>query len=363
MMASKATTQVTKPVRMEPLATLPVFLKLAGKRVVLAGGSAPAVWKAELLCAAGALVEVFATDPCPDLLDLAANPPGGVLVVTARAWTGADLVGAAVALGAIDDDEEAGAFRDAARIAGTPVNVIDKPAFCDFQFGTIVARSPLIVGISTDGAAPVFGQAIRARIEALLPQSFRTWALAAKDWRPSVQALNLDFRRRRRFWEAFTERAFANSQRDPEEADLLACQIASREDADENSKGHVTLVSAGPGHPDDVTLRSIRALQSADVVLHGPDIAPAIIGFARREAVKIAVVHHGGEDLPDAVSALTTPGLHVAWLDKGAGGICLRWAERHSLLRDLDYKVSETGGSGLCPDCLPACPAWRAAPQ
>ena len=53
-----------------------------------------------------------------------------------------------------------------------PVNVIDKPAFCDFSFGAIVNRSPLVIGISTDGAAPVFAQAIRAKLEALLPKGF-----------------------------------------------------------------------------------------------------------------------------------------------------------------------------------------------
>ena len=67
-----------------------------------------------------------------------------------------------------------------------PVNVIDKPAFCTFQFGAIVNRSPLVVGISTDGAAPIFGQAMRSRIEALLPAGFARWAAAAKRWRADV---------------------------------------------------------------------------------------------------------------------------------------------------------------------------------
>ena len=66
-----------------------------------------------------------------------------------------------------------GAFCAAARAAGVPVNVIDKPAYCDFSFGAIVNRSPLVIGISTDGAAPVFAQAIRAKLEALLPQGLR----------------------------------------------------------------------------------------------------------------------------------------------------------------------------------------------
>ena len=75
--------------------------------------------------------------------------------------------------------------------------MIDRPAFCDFAFGAIVNRSPLVIGISTDGAAPVFGQAIRAKIEALIPKGFARWAEAARSWRPRVQALALSFRGRR----------------------------------------------------------------------------------------------------------------------------------------------------------------------
>src|SRR5215831_2908764 len=142
-----------KPARMEPLARLPVFLALDGKRVVLAGGTASAAWKAELLSAAGAHVDVYAEGPCAELTQIAGNPPRGVISIHRRTWGADDLDGAAVAVGAFEDDEGAASFAAAARAAGVPVNVIDKPAFCDFAFGAIVNRSPLVIGISTDGAA------------------------------------------------------------------------------------------------------------------------------------------------------------------------------------------------------------------
>ena len=91
-----------------------------------------------------------------------------------------DFAGAAIAVADCADDDEAAQFAAAARAAGVPVNVIDRPAFCDFSFGAIVNRSPLVIGISTDGAAPVFGQAIRAKIEALIPKGFARWAEAAR---------------------------------------------------------------------------------------------------------------------------------------------------------------------------------------
>ena len=100
-------------------------------------------------------------------------------------------------------------FAQAARAAGVPVNVIDKPAFCDFSFGAIVNRSPLVIGISTDGAAPVFAQAIRAKLEALLPKGFADWAAAAARWRSAVKASGLSFAGRRKFWQVFTAHAVA----------------------------------------------------------------------------------------------------------------------------------------------------------
>src|SRR5205085_6235397 len=155
-------------------------------------------WKAELLSAAGARVDVLASEPCEEMVALAADPPQGPVVLHRRAWQPQDLPGSAIAIGSFEHDAEAARFADAARSAGVPVNVIDKPAFCDFSFGSIVNRSPLVVGISTDGAAPVFAQAIRARIEALIPRGFGSWAAAARRWRDAVKSSGLSFAGRRR---------------------------------------------------------------------------------------------------------------------------------------------------------------------
>ena len=76
---------------MEPLARLPVFLALEGKRAVVAGGTPAAAWKAELLSAAGAAVEVYAAEPCDELLALAADPPHGAIIIHRRAWTADDI--------------------------------------------------------------------------------------------------------------------------------------------------------------------------------------------------------------------------------------------------------------------------------
>src|ERR1700722_16902955 len=250
--------------RIGALARLAGCFALDNKRALVAGGSPAATWKAELLSAAGACVEVFALAPGEEMLALAAAPPRGAVVVHERAWDAGDLSGAAIAVADCADDQEAAAFATAARAKGVPVNVIDRPAFCDFSFGAIVNRSPLVIGISTDGASPVFGQAIRAKIEALIPRGFARWADAARRWRPRVQALALPFRSRRAFWEKFTERAVSTPDAVPTDADLDALLEPA---AAQKNSGSVILVGAGPGDPELLTLRAVRALQSADVIL------------------------------------------------------------------------------------------------
>ena len=187
-----------RPPRMEALARLPVFFALAGKRAVVAGGSAAAAWKAELL-AAPARQSMSSRRSSEEMLEIAAQRRASRFIAARskpRISTTPRLRSARSRT-----TREAAAFAALARRAGVPVNVIDKPAFCDFSFGAIVNRSPLVIGISTDGAAPVFGQAIRAKLEALIPRGFARWAEAARQWRPRVQALALSFRERRRFWE------------------------------------------------------------------------------------------------------------------------------------------------------------------
>jgi uroporphyrin-III C-methyltransferase/precorrin-2 dehydrogenase/sirohydrochlorin ferrochelatase len=288
--------------RIGALARLPAFFALEDKRAIVAGGSPAATWKAELLSAAGARVEVFAAVPSEEMLALVAAPARGAVILHDRHWAPEDFSAAAIAVADCADDKEAAQFAAAARAAGVPVNVIDRPAFCDFSFGAIVNRSPLVIGISTDGASPVFGQAIRAKIEALIPKGFARWADAARAWRPRVQALALPFRGRRNFWERFTERAVAAPNAAPTDADLDALL----EPTTAQTAGSVILVGAGPGDPELLTLRAVRALQSADVILFDDLVAPDILDFARREAKKMLVgkTGHAPSCKQDDINAL-----------------------------------------------------------
>src|SRR6516165_9821469 len=108
-MSASRTPSETRTPRMEALARLPVFFSLAGKRAVIAGGSAAAAWKAELLSAAGATVEVLAATASEELRAAAAERPG-TIVLRERAWRADDLAGAAIAVGSFESDREADAF-------------------------------------------------------------------------------------------------------------------------------------------------------------------------------------------------------------------------------------------------------------
>src|SRR5580704_9239829 len=228
--------------RMEALARLPVFFALAGKRTIVAGGSAAAAWKIELLSAAGAHVDVYAVEPSDEVI---AAAQAADVTLHRAAIAAADFAGAALAVGAFDDEATAADFSARARTAGVAVNVVDRPALSDFSFGTIVNRSPLVVGISTDGAAPVFAQAIRAKIEAMIPLGFAGWADAARRWRAAVKTSGLSFGGRRRFWQLFTGYAVANPGQAPETTDFDALMRAAQREGEAVDHGSVTLVGAG----------------------------------------------------------------------------------------------------------------------
>jgi uroporphyrin-III C-methyltransferase/precorrin-2 dehydrogenase/sirohydrochlorin ferrochelatase len=308
---------------MAALARLPVFLALEGKRAVVAGDGPPVAWKAELLSAAGADVAVFAERPCEELRAVATQAPHTAMVLHQRAWRIEDFTGAAVAVGGFDDEAEAERFARAARGAGVPVNVIDRPAYCDFSFGAIVNRSPLVIGISTDGAAPVFGQAIRGKLEAMIPQGFAGWTDAARRWRKAVQSSGLSFAARRRFWQAFAGFALTHPDRKPARSDFEAFLHQTRAEAPAAAAGSITLVGTGPGDPELLTLRALRALQSADVILIDDLVAPELLDFARREATKMLIGSAGHfapgrpDDISTAMTTLAQSGKRVVWLKHG----------------------------------------------
>jgi uroporphyrin-III C-methyltransferase/precorrin-2 dehydrogenase/sirohydrochlorin ferrochelatase len=309
-----------QPQRVAALATLPLFWNLKHKRVVVAGGSDAAAWKAELLAACGAEVHVYAPhaelgEIFRDLIGRSAAHECGRFVHHGEVWHPGIFHGMAIAIADCHEDAEAEAFFNAARAAGVPVNVIDKPAFCQFQFGSIVNRSPVVVAISTDGAAPILAQAIRRRIETLLPPAIKGWATIAQAVRERVNARLQPGAARRAFWERFVDRAFLDTPEEGVETRLIA--ELDRLAAPRSAVGRVTIVGAGPGDAELLTLKAVRALQAADVILYDEEISNDILELARREAKRILVSDHVQEHGDGRVMALAKTGKRVVRLQSG----------------------------------------------
>ena len=266
----------------------------------------------------------------PDLYQSLAAWPG--VSIHARHWQEADLEGATIAIAEAEDDAEAERFVAAAKAAGAAVNVIDKPAFCEFQFGSLVNRSPLIIAISTDGAIPVLAQALRAKIEALIPAGITRWVEASKSWRGFVKSLDLPFAARRSFWERIAAKALAEPDRMPVDADRAAA-AQGLTGGDIVPQGRVLLVGAGPGDPELLTLRAVRALQSADVILYDDLVSSAVLDMARREAKRIGVGKRGGgpscrqDDINALMVSLALQGKTVVRLKSGDPAIFGRAGE------------------------------------
>lgn len=290
--------------RMEPLAKLPVFWDLNGKQVLIAGASDAVAWKAELLAACGAEVHVYLGEEEASEALCALEQNQDNLVFVEKKWSAADLSAFALLLADCEESAEAETFYNAARAAGVPVNVIDKPEFCQFQFGSIVNRSPVVISISTDGAAPILAQAIRRRIETLLPPALKGWAELARKLRGEVTDRLEAGTPRRVFWERFVDMAFkGNNDPGAAEENRLIESIGKISALGDTLSGGVTYVGAGPGEAEMLTLKAVRALQSADVILYEEGITAEVLELARREAKRLFVAECGEE--PDAVSNTT----------------------------------------------------------
>ena len=314
------------PAPIGPLAVLPVFLSLRDRAVLVVGGSAAAAWKAELLAAAGAQVRA----------------------VGDAAWREADFVGVSLAVADLDNTAEAGRFAAAAQGAGVPYNVIDKPAFCSFQFGAIVNRSPVVIGISTDGAAPMLGQAIRRRIETLLPAGLAPWAAAARAFRSSLKQMLPSPSRRQAFWRAFAEIAFTETPDADPSARLRA--LAGAQSTARCGLPGVTLVGAGPGDAGLLTLNAVRALQAADVILFDNLVSQEVLDLARREAKRLLVGKRGGrescrqEEINRLMVTLASQGRRVVRLKGGDPMIFGRAGEEIAALKAAGIPVAVVPG-------------------
>ncbi len=265
---------------------LPVFLTVKGRRVVVAGGGLQAARKVDLLVRAGCRPVVIA--PTLDV-ELARFAGRGDIEHRAGPVTAEDLAGCAIAIGASDDSAVNRRLHALATAAGVPVNIVDQPALCDFILPALVDRAPVLVAVSSGGAAPLLTRALKARFETMIPSAYGGLAEFAGEYRDRVKRALPDSGARRRFWEEviggpIAEQLFSG-QKD------TAKSLLERRLKESGGKpvGEVYLVGAGPGDPDLLTFRALRLMQQADVVLYDRLIGDGVLNLVRRDAERVFV--------------------------------------------------------------------------
>ncbi|MEA1673867.1 siroheme synthase CysG [Nitrospirillum sp. BR 11163] len=269
-------------------AAFPLFLTLTGQTALIVGGGELALRKARLVAGhgvdgRGARLVVVASEVHPDLAALAAE-------VRRRPFTASDLDGVTLVFAAGEDGDEAAEVADLARARGLLVNVPDRPRLSTFIMPAIVDRGPITVAISTGGTSPVLARRLRARVEAALEPGLGRLATFLDGFRAAVRAVKSDETTRRRFWERVIDGPIAQRFLAGDEAGAREQLVKTLNAGDDTTEGgSVALVGAGPGDPDLLTLRALRVLQNADVVVHDKLVDDRILDYVRRDARRVYV--------------------------------------------------------------------------
>ncbi len=267
---------------------LPIWLTLKNRPVLVVGGGPHAAAKARLVLKAGALLTIVAPSLGAEARQMVKS---GSARHSRRTFVAEDIAGHAVVFGATGKTRVDAEIAEAATAAGIPVNIVDHAKLSTFMMPAIIDRSPVLVGISTDGTAPALARQIRARIESVLPPRLGNLARLAHAFRAAVKAKIPNAAARLRFWNRVFSGSIAESvlAGDERSAQRQFIRSMNAEESGKAPEGSVQVVGAGPGDPDLLTVRAMRLIQSADVIIHDRLVAPEILEFARRDAERIYV--------------------------------------------------------------------------
>lgn len=230
---------------------LPIFLNLHGRPVILLGAGEAADAKRRLI-----------------------ERSGGICV-------GEDCVDARIAIVALEDEAEAVETVAKLRARGLIVNAVDRPALCDFTTPAIIDRDPVLIAIGTGGASAGLAKALRQRLEGLLPATLGDLAVALDSARDAIRQRWPGGAERRRAIDAALAPAGALDPLSDLGVDAVAQWVSG---GGTGVSAGVYEISVGSPDPDDLTLRQVRLLGSADLVLHPHDMPPAILARARADA-------------------------------------------------------------------------------
>lgn len=275
--------------------TFPAYFPLRGKRLVIAGDGEPAEAKARL----------FATSPATVVR------VDGAAALDPMAYAGADLVFVA----SFDPVFRAAAGR-AARACGAPLNVVDAPELSDFHTPAIIDRGQVVAAVGTAGASPLLASLLRSELEILVPEGAGPMAALLGTRREAVREAFPDLARRRAFLRGVLAgpAGQAAARGDASRAALLL--DAAIIGGETSALGRISFIALGTS-PDLISLRAVRELAVADVVLAGPPAEPLLAHHGRRDAERRRLEDG---DLPSLV-ALAKAGRIVAVLDEPADGL------------------------------------------
>ena len=264
----------------------PISLKLQQQPCLIVGGGHIAYRKAVLLAKAGAVIHVIAPEIESNLLEIVESSQGQY--VQAPFSPDIQLRNYRLVIAATNDKAVNIQVFEACEAEKILVNSVDDPPHCRFMVPAIIDRSPLVVSIATNGTSPVLSRQIRTQLEATIPHGMGKLADFSGQWRASVKAKIINPDERRIFWEdlyasPLKEHVFNDNIA---EANRLIEQALLEWKA---PKGEVYLVGAGPGDPELLTLKALRLMQQADVIIYDRLVSPAILELCRRDADKIYV--------------------------------------------------------------------------
>jgi uroporphyrin-III C-methyltransferase/precorrin-2 dehydrogenase/sirohydrochlorin ferrochelatase len=253
------------------MSLLPVFLKLEGARVLLVGAGFVALEKADSLLRAGARLRVVAPGVREEFRLLAAE---GRIELMERAFAPGDLDDCMIVVAATNDSATNARIRTLAHQKNILANSVDDPPNCDFFFSSVVARGDLQIAISTAGKSPALGQRLKREIDVKLPADLGAWLDEIGAVRQQILATDLPGpERKARLHRLAEERPVLLEQTLPESLNVQPERLAA---------GTVSLVGAGPGDPDLLTVKALRRIEQADVILHDDLVSAAILKLAGR---------------------------------------------------------------------------------
>jgi uroporphyrin-III C-methyltransferase/precorrin-2 dehydrogenase/sirohydrochlorin ferrochelatase len=261
---------------------LPLFHKLDDKKCLVIGGGAVATRKVRLLMDARASITVIAPTLSEQLTQLANNDK---LQHIKRLFQSNDTQTFSLIICATDNQTINAKVSAEAHANNIPVNVVDQPALCSFIFPAIVDRAPITIGISSGGVAPVLARLTRAKLETLLPHKLGDLAKLAAKFRQTVKEHFSNAKQRRIFWENTFSGAVADlSYQGKHAAAEKELQRRLEQGQDQPAEGKVYLVGAGPGDPELLTLKALRILQQADIIVYDRLVSQGVLNLARRDA-------------------------------------------------------------------------------